>query len=60
MNQTLKLAALGATLAVFTAGCATYTGQTNDPNDPNRTQRGALIGAAIGAIIYKAVLAESR
>ena len=49
MNQTLKLAALGATLAVFTAGCATYTGQTNDPNDPNRTQRGALIGAAVGA-----------
>ena len=49
MNQTLKLAALGATLAVFTAGCATYTGQTSDPNDPNRTQRGALIGAAIGA-----------
>ena len=50
MNQTLKLAALGATLAVFTAGCATYTGQTNDPNDPNRTQRGALIGAGIGAV----------
>ena len=49
MNQTLKLAALGATLAVFTAGCATYTGQTDDPNDPNRTKRGALIGAAIGA-----------
>ena len=49
MNQTLKLAALGATLAVFTAGCASYTGQTNDPNDPNRTRRGALIGAAIGA-----------
>ncbi|RZA20951.1 MAG: OmpA family protein [Lysobacteraceae bacterium] len=47
-NQ-LKLAALAATLAAFTAGCATYTGQTNDPNDPNRTQRGALIGAAIGA-----------
>ena len=49
MNQTLKLATLGATLAVFTAGCATYTGQTNDPNDPNRTRNGALIGAAIGA-----------
>jgi outer membrane protein OmpA-like peptidoglycan-associated protein len=49
MNHTLKLAALGATLAIFTAGCASYTGQTNDPNDPNRTQRGALIGAAIGA-----------
>jgi len=49
MNSNLKLAALAATLAVFTAGCATYTGQTDDPNDPNRTKRGALIGAAIGA-----------
>ncbi len=49
MNNKLKLAALGATLAIFTSGCATYTGQTNDPTDPNRTQRGALIGAAIGA-----------
>ena len=49
MNSQLKLAALAATIAAFTAGCATYTGQTNDPNDPNRTQRGALIGAAIGA-----------
>ena len=48
-TQHLKLAALVATLAVFTAGCATYTGQTNDPNDPNRTRNGALIGAAIGA-----------
>lgn len=49
MNNQLKLAALAAALTVFTSGCATYTGQTNDPNDPNRTQRGALIGAAIGA-----------
>ena len=50
MNTTsLKVAALATTLAAFTAGCATYTGQTTDPNDPNRTQRGALIGAAIGA-----------
>lgn len=48
-TQHLKLAAMAATLAVFTAGCATYTGQTNDPNDPNRTRNGALIGAAIGA-----------
>nr|WP_255556063.1 OmpA family protein [Lysobacter sp. CJ11] len=32
------------------AGCATYTGQTNDPNDPNRTRNGALIGASIGAV----------
>ncbi len=49
MNTPLKLSALAATLAIFVSGCATYTGQTNDPNDPNRTQRGALIGAAIGA-----------
>ena len=49
-SQTLKLALLGATLAAFTAGCASYTGQTNDPNDPNRTKRGALIGAGIGAV----------
>ena len=49
MNNQLKLAVLAASLTVFTSGCATYTGQTNDPNDPNRTQRGALIGAAIGA-----------
>ena len=48
-TQHLKLAVLGATLAVFTAGCASYTGQTSDPNDPNRTKRGALIGAAIGS-----------
>lgn len=48
-TQTLKIAALAATLAAFTSGCATYTGQTNDPNDPNRTRNGALIGAAIGA-----------
>ena len=47
-THSIKLAALTAALAV-TAGCATYTGQTSDPNDPNRTQRGALIGAAIGA-----------
>ena len=49
-TQTLKLALLGATLAAFTAGCASYTGQTNDPDDPNRTKRGALIGAGIGAV----------
>lgn len=48
MKTQLKLATLAATLALFVSGCATYTGQTNDPNDPNRTQRGALIGAAIG------------
>jgi outer membrane protein OmpA-like peptidoglycan-associated protein len=41
-------AALIATLTL--GGCATYTGQTNDPNDPNRTRNAALIGAGIGAV----------
>ena len=36
--------------AVLLTGCATYTGQSNDPNDPNRTRTGALIGAGIGAV----------
>ena len=36
--------------AVLLSGCATYTGQTQDPNDPNRTRTGALIGAGIGAV----------
>ena len=49
MNNQFKLALLAGTLAAFTSGCATYTGQTSDPDDPNRTKRGALIGAAIGA-----------
>ena len=47
MNKTGIAAALAATML---AGCATYTGQTSDPNDPNRTRRGALIGAGIGAV----------
>lgn len=41
-------AALIATITL--GGCATYTGQTNDPNDPNRTRNAALIGAGIGAV----------
>jgi len=40
--------ALASTLLL--SSCATYTGQTNDPNDPNRTRTGALIGAGIGAV----------
>lgn len=36
--------------SLLLSSCATYTGQTADPDDPNRTQRGALIGAAIGAV----------
>ena len=37
-------------LSLLVSSCATYTGQTNDPNDPNRTRNGALIGAGIGAV----------
>ena len=36
--------------ALMLTGCATYTGQTSDPNDPNRTRNNALIGAGIGAV----------
>ena len=52
MNHMRKLTTLSVALAATLtfAGCATYTGQTSDPNDPNRTQRGALIGAGIGAV----------
>jgi len=36
--------------AVLLSSCASYTGQTSDPNDPNHTRTGALIGAGIGAV----------
>jgi outer membrane protein OmpA-like peptidoglycan-associated protein len=50
MNK-FAASALCATLATsLLASCATYTGQTSDPNDPNRTRTGALIGAGIGAV----------
>jgi outer membrane protein OmpA-like peptidoglycan-associated protein len=51
MRKSLVLAtsaALAGTLLL--GGCATYTGQTSDPNDPNRTRTGALVGAGIGAV----------
>jgi outer membrane protein OmpA-like peptidoglycan-associated protein len=41
----------GVLSATVLAGCATYTGQTSDPNDPNRTRNNALIGAGIGAAV---------
>lgn len=41
-------AALAGTLML--TSCASYTGQTGDPNDPSRTRQGALIGAGIGAV----------
>jgi len=46
-GKTLIATALVGTLSL--AGCATYTGQTTDPNDPNRARTGAIIGASIGA-----------
>ena len=36
--------------AAMLTSCATYSGQTSAPDDPNRTRNGALIGAAIGAV----------
>ena len=42
--------ALAITASLLLSSCATYTGQTNAPDDPNRTRNGALIGAAIGAV----------
>lgn len=49
MNKSVLTGFAGVMTAVLLASCATYTGQTSDPNDPNRTRRNALIGAAIGA-----------
>ena len=36
--------------SMLLTSCATYTGQTSDPNDPNHTRTNALIGAGIGAV----------
>ena len=50
MNKFAATSVLSLVTATLLASCATYTGQTNDPNDPNRTRNGALIGAGIGAV----------
>ncbi|WP_147653709.1 OmpA family protein [Vulcaniibacterium gelatinicum] len=47
--KTLPL--FSAALAVAIAGCASYTGQTDAPDDPNRTRTGAIIGAVTGAVV---------
>ena len=49
-NHALKAAIAALVTTVTLGGCATYTGQTTDPNDPNRTRNNALIGAGIGAV----------
>ena len=51
MKKQAMMVVTTALLATVTlGGCATYTGQTSDPNDPNRTRNNALIGAGIGAV----------
>ncbi len=45
-----KTTATAVMAALMLGGCATYTGQTKDPDDPNRTRNNALIGAGIGAV----------
>jgi outer membrane protein OmpA-like peptidoglycan-associated protein len=50
MKTMFKTSALAALTVTLLGGCASYTGQTTDPNDPNRTRTGALIGAGIGAV----------
>jgi outer membrane protein OmpA-like peptidoglycan-associated protein len=42
--------AAGLASVMLLSSCASYTGQTTNPNDPNRTRTGALIGAGIGAV----------
>ncbi|MGH8062681.1 MAG: glycine zipper domain-containing protein, partial [Pseudoxanthomonas sp.] len=49
-KQAMMVVATTLLATLTLGGCATYTGQTNDPNDPNRTRNNALIGAGIGAV----------
>lgn len=49
-TQALKATAAALIATLTLGGCATYTGQTSDPDDPNRTRNSALIGAGIGAV----------
>jgi len=48
MKKTMIAGLAAAALSMTIAGCATYTGQTSAPDDPNHTRNSALIGAAIG------------
>lgn len=50
--RTIPTAALATALAgsLLLTSCATYTGQTRAPDDPNRTRTNALIGAGIGVV----------
>jgi outer membrane protein OmpA-like peptidoglycan-associated protein len=48
----IPTAALATALigSLLLSSCATYTGQTRAPDDPNRTRNGALIGAGLGVV----------
>ncbi|KAF1710652.1 cell envelope biogenesis protein OmpA [Pseudoxanthomonas kalamensis DSM 18571] len=50
MKAPIKTAIFAALTVSLLGGCASYTGQTDDPNDPNRTSTGALIGAGVGIL----------
>ncbi len=50
MRHVILPIATALTAALALSSCATYTGQTDAPDDPNRTGRGALIGASIGVV----------
>lgn len=50
MKMQLKVGLAAMSISLLVSSCATYTGQTNAPDDPNRTQRGAIIGAVAGAV----------
>lgn len=53
ISTNTKIGLIAAALTMALSGCATtnaYTGQTSDPNDPNRTGTGALIGAGLGVV----------
>ena len=49
-NKTATVAVSTVLAGSLLASCASYTGQTSAPDDPNRTRNNALIGAGIGAI----------
>lgn len=49
--RAMKVVAAALAASMLLSSCANidnYTGQTRDPNDPNRTRNAALIGTAIG------------
>lgn len=48
--RSINTVALATAIAgsLLLGSCATYTGQTSAPDDPNRTRNAALIGAGIG------------